>query len=330
MYYQQNLRVQLQQRRNRLYKAVGEIYQNEARYFLDFINATPYFKSLTQELLLKYPDIEWRAWKAQHFDFQTFELPPNEIAAAKVCYGIICECTESKTAAWDLGLFIDSRSNIEQSIRAVTSVFVDPYIHYLNDMLDEGSNVLYLLEKYKRRVEWFHSQDLFDRTQADTSHSEEILDSDLREYLFDQGIDYPFSGPRSRSGKPDIVADTGEDKPLVLEIKIFDPGRGYDRAYIRQGFRQIHDYCGDYNQAAGYLVVFNCTDFNLVFTPAPQQGWPYRIHVSAKTIFIVVLDLKQPDRPASKRGPLKPYVIEESYLLDVLSPSQPTTTNGLL
>jgi len=320
MYYQQNLRVQLQQRRNRLYKALGDTYQNETKYFLDFINATPYFKSLTRELLFQYPNIEWSTWKAQHFDYRTFELPGNEIAAAKVCYGAICECTESKTAAWDLGVSIDHSNDIDASIRAVTTVFVDPFIHYLNDRLDEGSNVLYLLEKYKRRVEWFQRDDLIQRVGSDSKHSEQILDKTLREYLFNQGIDYPFSSPSSPSGKADLVADMGEEKPLVLEVKIFDPDRSYDKTYLRQGVRQIYDYCGDYNQTAGYLVVFNCSNFNLVLNTI-QQGWPSRIQIGDKTIFIIVIGLEQPDEPASKRGPIKPYVVEESYLIDVLSPA---------
>jgi hypothetical protein len=65
----------------------------------------------------------------------------------------------------------------------------------------------------------------------------------------------------------------------------------------------------------GYLVVFNCSDFNLVFTTGQQGVWPPRIHVGHRTIFLVTVDLKRPDRPASKRGPLKPYNIEESYLI---------------
>jgi hypothetical protein len=55
--------------------------------------------------------------------------------------------------------------------------------------------------------------------------------------------------------------------------------------YVRKGFRQIYDYCGDYNQTAGYLLIFNCSDFNLVLTTAQQGNWPPRIHLSHRTIF---------------------------------------------
>jgi hypothetical protein len=318
VYYQQNLRVQLQERRNRLYKAVMETYQNELKYLLDFIKKTPYVRGLVQELTAAEPSINWPDWKAAHFQSsRTFHLPDNEIALAKISYGMLCECAEDKQAAWNYGLCAahGQGNNITSYLRAFTEVFAQPFFDYLHARIEEGSNVVYLLEKYKRRTEWFHADELFDRALADTAHSEDILDENLREYLFDQGIEHPFSSPRSPSGKADVVADTGEDKPLVLEVKIFDLARNYDKAYVRKGFRQIYDYCGDYNQTAGYLLIFNCSDLNLTLTTARQGNWPPRIHVGHRTIFVVVVDLKQPDRPASKRGPLNPYNIEESYLI---------------
>jgi hypothetical protein len=324
MYYQQNLRVQLQERRNRLYKAVHETYQNELKYLLDFINKTPYLKGLVQELTASEPAINWPAWKAAHFQSdRSFELPDNEIALAKICYGMVCESAQTKEAAWGYGLCAGRGrgNNIDSYLRSFTEVFAQPFFDYLHNKIDEGNNVVYLLEKYKRRTEWFHADELFGRVLADPSHSEDVLDENLREYLFDQGIEYPFSSPRSPSGRADVVADAGEDKPLVLEIKIFDPDRSYDKTYVRKGFRQIYDYCGDYNQTAGYLVVFNCSNFNLVLTTAQQGGWPPRICVGHRIIFTVVVDLKQPDRPASKRGPLNPYNIEESYLIAELPPT---------
>lgn len=102
MYYQQNLRVQLQQRRNRLYKAVEETYQNELKFLIEFIKRTSYLNGIVQTLLVRQPDIDWPKWKAEHFhDPRTFHLPDNESATAKVCYGMIVECAESRDAAWN-------------------------------------------------------------------------------------------------------------------------------------------------------------------------------------------------------------------------------------
>lgn len=112
-----------------------------------------------------------------------------------------------------------------------------------------------------------------------------------------------------------MVADAGDERPLVMEIKLFDPARGYDRGYLRQGFRQIYDYTTDYGQAVGYLVVFNCVPQALVIrTKDETKGWPPRVELNNRTFFIIVIDLATPEESASKRGPLKPYIIEESDL----------------
>jgi hypothetical protein len=53
----------------------------------------------------------------------------------------------------------------------------------------------------------------------------------------------------------------------------------------------------------------------VVRTQAETKGWPPRIELNNRTFFIVVIDLATSEEPASKRGPLKPYVIEDSYLI---------------
>ncbi len=118
----------------------------------------------------------------------------------------------------------------------------------------EPSNVLYLLEKYKRRVEWFHHDELLTRLRADSRQSEDAVEAHLREYLFDQGIDYPFSQPRSPGGRVDVAADIGEERPLILELKLFDLARSYGKRYLRKGFRQIQTYADDYGQSVGSYI----------------------------------------------------------------------------
>jgi hypothetical protein len=324
VYYQQNLRVQLQQRRNRLYKSSYHTYRNELGYLLAFIGKTRYLQALVVELDAMHPAISWPSWKEDHFGRQGFELPDDEMAAAKICLGIVRECAadERGQAAINYGRIVHNNGHFDQSVRDFTEAFVDPLVTYLHERVDEGSNVLYYLEKYKRRTEWFHRAELLASIQQDTQRSETVVDSDLREYLFDQGVEYPFSSPASPSGEADVVADVGEDRPLVLEIKLFDPDRGYDRRYVRKGFRQIVDYADDYGQSVGYLVVFNCSENNIVFrTNIGGTLWPPRVELDHRTFFLVVINLAQPNAPASKRGPLNPYLIDEAYLTAL--PSEP-------
>lgn len=323
MIYQQQLRVQLQQRRNRLYKAVMDTYVNELKYLLAFIDATSYLSSIVRELAASFPGIDWPAWREKHFDGRSFALPDVEQVAAKVCYGLITESAAATDPPWQYGMLVNNEGNLNAALRDFTEVFVDPFVNYLHDRLDEGSNTLALVEKYKRRTEWFHKDDLLDRITWDPKQSETVADTDLREYLFDQGIDYPFSSPRSPSGRADVVADVGDERPLVLEVKLFDPDRGYDRSYVRKGFRQIHDYANDYGQSTGYLVVFNCSAQPLVFkTRLETTMWPPRVEFNHVTYFLVVIDLGK--KVASRRGSLEPYVIDEAYLTeDAAAPAAP-------
>ena len=94
---------------------------------------------------------------------------------------------------------------------------------FLHDRIDDGGNVLFLIERFKLKTEWFRRKELYLLYQEDTSVGEASLDQELRASLFDGGIDYPFSQPSSPSGKADIIALLDSDDPLVLEVKVFDP-----------------------------------------------------------------------------------------------------------
>lgn len=313
MYYQQNLRVQLQQRRNRLYKVTYQTYQSELKYLFDFLNRSPYIRGILTELECSSP-ITFAMWKEEHFGWHQFEPPGQEHEWAKVCYELLLDCLQTSPLGYAHS--VSSAKNIDASLRDLTEIFADPFFNYLHDRIDEGSSILYVLEKYKHKAEWFQRELLFSCYQADTAHGEQKLDAHLREYLFDQGIEYPFSEPKSPSGKADIVAGLDKPEPLVLEIKLFDPDKGYDRGYIRKGFRQAYDYAADYNKSTGYLVIFNLSNYNLVLTTKSEvSSWPPRIELDNKTFFLIVIDLYLHEQPASKRRKLKPYPITEDYII---------------
>jgi len=59
----------------------------------------------------------------------------------------------------------------------------------------------------------------------------------LRRFLFEQGIDYPFSQPRSASGQSDVVAMVDEDDPLICEVKLYN-GRNSSKRYVAKGVQQ--------------------------------------------------------------------------------------------
>lgn len=311
MLYQHELRVRLSERRNRLYKSASGTFGNELALFMRWIDEQPYLRSLQSEL--ETAPIELEPWEAAGGAQRQrgLQFPDDESQRAKLCLEI-CRTLDVRKWAW----IASNERDFPSMHRDFVEVIVDPLINFLHDRLEDGGCVLGMLERYKRRTEWFHQKELHDAYIADTTRGEAALDAHLREYLVDQGVQYPFSQPRSPSGEVDIVAGLGGDDPLALEVKLFLPSASKDNAYIRQGFAQTIRYANDYSVSAGYLVVFNLTPELLVFEGENEKNrWPPAVRVGDKTAFLIAVQAN-PDRPsASKDRQLVRHVLTGNYLL---------------
>lgn len=301
--FEHDLRVQLHERRNRLYKASWEIWSNEAGLMLTWMRSEPYLTAMLTEI--EAAPIDAQAWRATSVGHHGINYPDDELQRAKVCLDMFSE-RDFSVARTSASAFAEQATEFVEKV-------VDPLVHYLEDRIEDGGSVLGILERYKRRSEWFHQADLHARYEADPSRGEAALDAHLREYLVDQGIEFPFSQAQSPSGEADVVS-TG-DTPLALEIKLFLPDAGKDRAYLRQGFAQAYRYAADYGLPAGYLVAFNLTDGVLAFGSDHPERWPPSIVVADRTVFCISIDAN-PDRPtASKDRKLTRHELDRDYLL---------------
>jgi hypothetical protein len=159
------------------------------------------------------------------------------------------------------------------------------------------------------RTEWFTRKALlYDYKSADKNY-EELLEEDLRLFLFDQGIDYPFSTPKSASGRADIVSLINTEDPLVLEIKIYDSAKGYKKERIQSGFAQIVKYAQDYHKETGYLVIFNMDNLEIeIEGKEADNKWPNRYIFNGKTYYIIFVNMNN-EVSASKQGILKKETI---------------------
>ena len=300
MFYLRNLRVRLQERRNRLYKAGYRTYDVEVRYFLQFLDDNPYTKSLLETLVAGTP-LDFEQWVSEQ-DHRTVQFPDTEEGRAKVCLGILRRCDEDEGGhewiSWARAF--SSESQYDAMLRDFSEAVADPLVNFLHDRIDDAGSVLYLIEHFKLRAEWFDRQELYDLYQGRTAIGEASLDQKFRRALFDGGVDYPFSQPSSPSGRADVVALLGSDDPLVLEIKVFDPERGRGKSHLRQGFHQVLRYASDYNQSLGYLVIFNCSDKRLVVSSRDDTEYetPTRITFAGKTFFVTTIDV-HPDTPTA-------------------------------
>lgn len=187
--------------------------------------------------------------------------------------------------------------------------------YYLHDRLDKSNAILYLLEKYKKRTEWFTRKQLHSTYQNATKSYEQILEDDLRLFLFDQGIDYPFSTPASASGRADIIGEIETDDPLIVEIKIVDKQKGYGKTRIKEGFAQVVKYANDYGKQVGYLVLFNLDDCEINFTDVDNgRVFPPAISFNGKTFYFVVVNCFVGES-ASKAGALKQLSVTLAELM---------------
>lgn len=142
MYFHQNLRVQLQQRRNRLYKATHQTYQSELKFLIAFIDRTPYLRALIHEMDALHPEIDWPAWRDEHFSRHSVEVPTDDEAAlAKVCYGLARECAEQGNELTYAGM-VSQEQKYDAMLRDLTELLVDRFINYLHDRIDDANNIL--------------------------------------------------------------------------------------------------------------------------------------------------------------------------------------------
>ena len=285
----------------------------EVGYFCAFLKSSPLLSAITELIERSHPEIDDK-WLAAHVGTRGINWPPTEPERAKAAWMLISAWAAGKANLVGLAKLFTFESNFNAMSREVVAGLCRPFVFYLLSQLGGESNILYLLERYRRRVEWFEQQSLYDEYQAAKSKGEKVYEHDLQRFLFDQGIDYPFSQPRSATGKADLVADLDKDDPLVCEIKLFD-GDDYGPSYLSQGVNQALAYARDYGKPAGHLVVFNLTQAPLQLPSDDEQSlWPPRLHVAGRTIFLVVVQARPVPAP-SVQGPVRPRVLERSQLV---------------
>jgi hypothetical protein len=248
---------------------------------------------------------------ASWFEFDT------QVKAVAILYQMQLEALKRNYPTRSLALDVYRDQHFDTSRDKFVEMMIQPILDYLNDQLDSGNFNLYLLEKYKRKVEWFTKKDLMKKFNEYNGKKEDVFDDDLRQYLLDQGVDYPFSRPRSASGEADIIGMIDTENPLVLEVKYYD-GNSHKKDRIVAGFAQIVKYANDYNKNIGYLVIFNTAQAEInIESEDNSKQFPSRVNFNNKNYFIIVVDMNH-EKSASQLGKLRVETITKSELMNDL------------
>ena len=139
MFFLHNLRVRLQERRNRLYRTDFRTYDAELRYLLQFLDENTYIRSLLATLDAS-TSADFELWATELSDMRDPQFPENEEGRAKVCYGILRLCVSDEHGDNTLGWpqYFSSESNFDAMLRDYTEAVVDPLINFLHDRIDDG------------------------------------------------------------------------------------------------------------------------------------------------------------------------------------------------
>lgn len=308
----QNLKDKLHRRFECLKSSREKFFDAELRKFWQFLGEQPMLAGIIQELDCKVDEpikakIHGELFCAKPWMFESEE---EEI---KVSYYVIKWCIEEGgRPSPSIGYMYHELSDLS-NLENFKSIFLEPFFNYLNEQIDDVGFILSLLQRYQHQCEWFRGERLYSIWKDETKKGEKRLGLDLYEYLYDKGIDF-FLEPASISGEIDLIEAQKSDgsqkseEPLLLDAKIFNPGKGKGKSYIINGFGQLYTYTCSYNKPSGFLVIFKTSEEELKFNFNENlQMVPFTRH-NNKTIFFLVIDIYPYERSASKRG--KPKCIE--------------------
>jgi hypothetical protein len=312
----------------RLYDALRQSgmgqYKVQLGYVFEYLQRAPRFRAILDLLKASTAGFETDEWiekKVIGAKQTRHEWPASESQKLCVLLRIMeLSATKSEVHPTNVGrLFVYSR-DLDVETQAFTEHVVFPLVDYLQTRLATESEVLHHLERMRRQIEWFEQAALYDAYKADTKRGEDGYDRRVREFLFAEGIDYPFSQPVSSAGKADVIADLDGDDPLICEIKLYD-GAAYGPAYIRQGVVQAVRYAHDYGKSNAHLVVFNLSDerLQLPSDEAPDVR-PRRLQIEGVTVFIVVVQAK-PLPSASKDRQREVRTVQREQLVPTVEDS---------
>jgi hypothetical protein len=321
--YLQSLRYKLQKRIRRVKNTGYETYALALKQLWRFLDRDPLFAAIQTELTQRFPESDSIAQAIITESLvavdkrRLIEGPlADEDSWAAVSLGVLRRFPNVEDYR-QISRFILPHNyvNINDSFSAFSAFYLTPFYEYVDERLDDPQFILGRLVRFKHLAEWFRRKELFKAwEEAPARRGEKTLAMKLYEFLFAEGVNLHIE-PWSASGQADMVASQEGPDRLVADAKVFNPEKGKPKKNILQGFRQIYDYTTDYNEAIGYLIIFNTSNKQLRFAISGTAAPLPRVVLNHKTIFFLVIDLYSHEETASQRPQPEFVEISEGEIL---------------
>ena len=327
MRYQQDLQAALQRRYERLMAANAWDITYEVGLVADWISQQSALHAILAEaervepglnfdqwergLRVAYSGLNWSARTEAGRASLAWQLMQRVARDSPPPFGQIGGLVQEYASAFSLA----RGGNIHEQAHDFVERIIGPLIEFLEQQVGAESSVLYALERYVRRVEWFDREELHGRYCKDSRRGEEVYDKDLRRFLFSEGINMPFSQARSASGLSDVLSDLDTDDPLVCELKIFD-GDARGKRHLASGVNQVVQYAQDYGKTAAYLVIINLSGRVLELPSiGASNAWPPHVKTAGVRVHLIAVRAL-PTATASKQGKAVPIVVTLADLIN--------------
>jgi hypothetical protein len=332
--YLQSVRYKLQKRIRRQKTTAYQTYTFVLRQLFQFLDGDSSLVALQAELASRYPNADSVAEAIvkeglERTNPKSLVDGPlgNELEWAAVSMGVLRRFSQIPNSTTVRMLVPpQSASGVSDYLSAFSDWYLTPFYEYLDEKLDDPQFVLGRLIRFKHLAEWFRRAELYRVwEQAPPRQGEKTLAMTLYEFLFTEGLNLHIE-PWSASGEADMVSSQEGTERLIADAKVFKPGES--KKYILQGFRQIYDYCADYNAAIGYLIIFNTSAKQLRFGVSGSAAPLPRVVVNHKTVFFVVIDLYPHAETASQRSQPDIVDISEDEILGEVRLSRKSQPTG--
>lgn len=315
----QTIRYRLQTRVRRVKSASHNIYCEQLRFLIGFLNENSLCSAILRKIEIESKierEVVINAYKkGEGVDFS------NEHDYTAACYWILSELANVKDnphqAIHRAACFSDGGNHsgkLSEWVDAINDFLVEFLCDAIDEYIDSNQTFLYLLKKYKHRCEWFNRESV----QKRSAGGERSLMLDAYSYLHDQGIDFHIE-PTTASGKPDLVADQVDDRRVVLDGKLVsEEQEAYTvKQIVAKGFRQVYQYCSDYNEPIGYLLVYKNSGLILDIGSDIEQ-YPPAMLINGKTIHFLEVDIYKHEKTASARSKYKSVSITKDSIIETL------------